>query len=261
MYNKVFKSNQINVGVPVQIRKPVNYHNIKKLNDLEFDIEKNEDDMNKNEDYDELIERAKEEAETIIKEAEIEAVKLIEAAQIEGDKLKESIEIEAREEGLKKGYDEGKEEYKSLLEEAESIKKNAEKEYREVMNGIEKDAVNVILDIAKKVIGEQVSLNKENIFEILRKGFEKCSNKDDVIIKVSPKDHDFAVRNREKILSLIEGVGKLDIKKDSSLEEGACMIETPYGTVDAGVSTKLKKIENAFTKLIGKKVLDKSIEG
>lgn len=213
----------------------------------------NIDDMKESESYNEIIDRAKEEAETIIKEAEREAVKLIEVAQVEGDKLKKSIEDEARAEGFKKGYEEAKRQYENLIEEAELIKKNAEEEYRELLNGVEKDAVNVILDIAKKVIGEEVSLNKENILQVLRKGFEKCSNKEDIIIKVASIDHDFVVNNREKILSLTEGIGKLDIKKDPSLNAGDVIIETPYGTVNAGVSTKLKKIEDAFIKLIGKK--------
>lgn len=253
MYNKIFKSNQISIGVPIQIRRPANYHNIKKANDLKFDIGKNVEDKIENLSHDELIDRAKEEAAAIIKEAELEAIKLIKVAQNEGDKAKQSIEKMAREEGLKKGYKEGKEKYENLIEEAELIKRNAEEEYREILDGVEKDAVNVILDIAKKVIGEQISLNKESILEVLRKGFEKCSNKEDITIKVSPSDHDFVVENREKILSLTEGIGKLDIRKDSSLKAGDCIIETPYGAVDAGVSTKLQKIEDNFMKLIGKK--------
>jgi flagellar assembly protein FliH len=253
LYNRIFKSSQISVGVPIQIKGPVNYNNIKKANNLKFDVMPNVDDIKETKSYDEIIDRAREEAEAIIKEAESEAVKLIEVAQREGDKLKKSIEDEARKEGFNQGYEEAKRQYENLIEEAEDIKKNAEEEYRELLNGVEKDAVNVILDIAKKVIGEQVSLNKENILEVLRKGFEKCSNKEDITIKVAPSDHDFVVKNREKILSLTDGVGKLDIKKDSSLKAGDCIIETSYGTVDAGVSRKLKKIEDTFIKLIGKK--------
>ena len=52
---------------------------------------------------------------------------------------------------------------------------------------------------------------------------------------------------------MTEGIGNLDIRKDPSLNAGDVIIETPYGTVNAGVSTKLKKIEDAFIKLIGKK--------
>lgn len=252
MYNRIFKSDQVSVGVPIQIRRPVNYHNIKKANDLKFDMPKKSGDKVENQSHDELIDKAKEEAATIIKEAELEAVKLIEVAQIEGDKVKLSIENEAREEGFKNGYEEAKKQYESLIEEAECIKNKAEEEYGEILDRVEKDAVNVILDIAKKVIGEQISLNKENILEVLRKGFEKCSNKEDITIKVAPSDHEFVVENREKILSLTEGIGKLDIRKDPSLKAGDCIIETPYGTVDPGVSTKLKKIEDAFSKLMGK---------
>ncbi|TYQ13158.1 UNVERIFIED_CONTAM: flagellar assembly protein FliH [Acetivibrio alkalicellulosi] len=250
MHNKVFKSNQINVGIPVQIRTPINFHTIKKIEQPQMD---NEDLINEQKERaDRIIDDAKELAEDIIKEAELEAVKLIEAAQREGDKLMASIEEEARSKGFEKGYNEAKKQYEDLLQEAESTKEHASLEYREIIEGIERDIVDIILDVAKKVIGEEITLNKENILELIRQGVEKCSNKEHITIKVSPQDYDFVIENRDKIYTLAEGIGKLDIKKDLSLKTGACIIETPYGIVDSGVGTKLDKIEEAFLKLLGK---------
>lgn len=102
MYNKIFKSYQISVGVPIQIKSPVNYNNVKKANNLKFDVLPNIDDIKEEEAYEKIIHRAKEEAEAIIKEAEREAVKLIEVAQIEGDKLKSPLKMRQGQRVLKK---------------------------------------------------------------------------------------------------------------------------------------------------------------
>jgi len=44
------------------------------------------------------------------------------------------------------------------------------------------------------------------------------------------------------------GIGQLEIVKDQALKLGALILETPYGSVDAGMDTKLKKIEEAFSR-------------
>lgn len=87
---------------------------------------------------------------------------------------------------------------------------------------------------------------------MVRQALEKCSNREDLTIKVSSQDYDFLVENKEKLLSMIDGVGNLDIKRDPALKTGDCLVETSYGNIDAGVQTKIRKIEEAFLKIVGK---------
>jgi flagellar assembly protein FliH len=51
-------------------------------------------------------------------------------------------------------------------------------------------------------------------------------------------------------MGTVEGIGELNIKKDTSLKTGGCIVETAYGTVDASLQTKFKKIESAFRNVI-----------
>jgi len=259
LYNKVYKSEQINVGIPVQIRPNITFQTINKMpytSELEEDNEDSEKDMENQEDVkitsEDIIRKANEEAEAIIKEAELEAQRILEAAENEAIDRKQSIEDEVRQKGFETGYEEAKRQYEDLLSEAEFIREHANLEYNEVMAGIEKDALEIIMDVVRKVIGSEVTLNKENILILVRQALEKCSNRENITIKVSPQDYDFLVDNKERLLSMVEGIGDLDLKRDPALKSGACLIETPYGSLDAGVGTKLKKIEEAFLKLVGK---------
>ncbi len=256
LYNKIFKSNQISIGGPVKIRAPLNFQTIKRVgeHDKQGEDLRDEDyrEENISQTLEELVEKAKQEAQDIIKEAEFEAESIIVNAKTEAEELVLSILDEAKNDGFEKGYKEAKSLYEDLLQEAESTKEHAETEYKEVLEGIEKDAINVILEIARKVIGTEIELNKENLLSLVRQGFERCSNRDDVIVKVSSSDFDFLTDNKDKLLSMVEGIGQLDIKKDPSMKSGSCVIETPYGTVDAGIHTKLNKIEEAFYKVMAR---------
>jgi len=253
--NKVFKSSQINIGIPVQIKVPINYQNIKRVKEPEIDFdscvnEKSEILSKKLENEKAMLEKARHEADEIIKEAELEASKILEEAREKGLQLIAEIEEDSRQRGFEKGYEEAKSQYEDLVQEAEFIRENALKEYKEALQSIEKDAMNVILDISRKVIGAEISMNKEKLLDMISQAFERCSNREDITLKVSSADYDFIVENKDRILSMVEGIGQLDIVKDQALKFGALILETPFGSVDAGMDTKLKKIEEAFYKIL-----------
>ncbi|MCX7710685.1 MAG: FliH/SctL family protein [Clostridia bacterium] len=250
--NKIFKNYQVNVGMPFQVRTPVNFHTLQHSSLVDEEEEKEESNCIEKENPDEIIARAKEEAELIIKEAQMEALRLLENTEREASESKLAIEEEARRIGYEEGYHEAKRQCEDILQEAEFVREHARAEYREVLESIESDAVNVILDIAKKVIGNEISLSKENMLYLIKQAFEKCANKENVVLRVCAEDYDYIIENKEKLQSMVEGIGTLDIKKDASMKAGACLVETPYGNVDAGVQTKLKKIEEAFRSVIGK---------
>jgi len=183
------------------------------------------------------LEKARKQADEIIRQAELEAAKILEEAK-------------EKQKGFEKGYEEAKSQYEDLIQEAELIRENALKEYQETLQSIEKDALNIILDISRKVIGTEISMNKEKLLEMIAQAFERCSNRENITLKVSSADYDFIIENKDRILSMVEGIGQLEIVKDQALKLGALILETPYGSVDAGMDTKLKKIEEAFFKVL-----------
>lgn len=174
----------------------------------------------------------------------------MEEAKEKGLLLMAEIEEDSRQKGFEKGYEEAKSQYEDLIQEAELIRENALKEYQETLQSIEKDALNIILDISRKVIGTEISMNKEKLLEMIAQAFERCSNRENITLKVSSADYDFIIENKDRILSMVEGIGQLEIVKDQALKLGALILETPYGSVDAGMDTKLKKIEEAFFKVL-----------
>jgi len=249
--NRIFKNYQVNVGIPVQIRQPVNFHTVQHAYNFSEVKEEEPEQIENEENYADIISKAREEADLLIKEAQLEALRLLDTAEREAVENRLRVEEEARNKGYEEGINEAKRQYEDLLQEAEFIREHARVEYKEVLENIESDAVNVIMCIVRKVIGSEISVNKENILYLVREAFDKCANKENTVLKVSPEDYEYLEGNRERLLSMIEGIGDLEIKKDSSLKAGACIVETPFGSLDAGVQTKLEKIEEAFRSVIG----------
>ena len=250
MYNKIVKNYQVNMGMPFQIRTPLNVHTIREAQSFDHQEEEfvePDDEVNAGD----IIENAREEAEMIIKEAQYEAMRILEEARVKADDATAAIEEEARQRGYEEGVEEARAQYDELLNEAQSFREQTIAEYNQVIASMEADIVKMVLDIAHKVLGTEIR-NKDNVLMIIKQAIEKCANREHIVVRVAPDDYDYLFENKDVLLSMVEGVGELEIKKDNSLKQGACVVETSYGSVDAGVQTKLLKIEEVFMKALGK---------
>lgn len=250
MSSKIFKNYQVNVGSPFEIKSPLNFDSIKKvsLNEIE-DVA--EEEIHRDQDPQELTDKAREQAQMIVEEAKREADILISTAESEISALKKTVEEESWQKGYEDGLNAAQSEYAALLQEAESIKIQAGQDYDKILESIENDTVEVILEIARKVICTEISINKEDILYLIKQAFEKCSNKEGIVLRVSQDDYSFVMDNIDALRSMIQGSPEFEVKKDASLNEGDCLVETLFGTIDAGVQTKIKKIEEAFRKIKG----------
>lgn len=239
LYNKIFKNNQVTYGRPFQVRVPINLHNMITILDTEADD-------NCELSPEELLEKARQECELLIKEAGFEADRLLEQA-----KLKAETETEVlMEEAWQKGYAEGMEaacaQNEAILAEAEQIRLSASQEHESILAGLESEIVELVLGIARKAVAGELATNREVILQLIGDALSDCSNKNGAVLKVSPLDCDYLNDHKEKLYNMVVGADGLDIKKDSTLRHGDCIIETLLGSVDGGANTRLDKIEEAF---------------
>ena len=253
MSNKIYKNNQVNVGVPFQVKFPLTYQPPVRNIGLKLDLDQDDEEEQQQVDYkamgEEIINKAKVEADMIIKEALLEAKDIIKNASVDVENLKQQVSEEARSEGYEQGIAQAKQEYETLINEAQDIKTQAGIDYKKVLDSLEEDSVNTILDIAKKVISNELEC-KQNILLLVKDAFEKCSKDRKAILKLSEQDFDFVNENKDELESMLERSEEIEIKKDLSLKEGGCIIETSFGSIDASAATKIEKIENDFKDIL-----------
>jgi len=255
--NKIFKNNQVNVGMPFQIRTPITYQPPIRKSNLNFKLDLNQSDELDNLDYkvigEEIVYKSKTEADLIIKEALLEAKEIMSQATMDIEQIRNQTLAEAKIDGYNEGSSQAKQEYQQLLDEAQDIKEQAGAEYKKMLDSLEADAVNTILEISRKVISQELKC-KENVLLLVKDAFEKCSKDRKAVLKLCEQDYEYINENKDEFISMLERSEEIEIKKDLSLKEGGCVIDTPYGSIDASANTKLDKIENDFKRILDEKM-------
>lgn len=249
MSSKIFKNNQVTYGMPFQVRIPITLQNLKQQDEGKgIFVTPDEPEITDN--PEEIIERAHKEAAVIIKEAEYEARRIMDDAYTEAKEKAAVMGEEAWQKGYSEGIAAAQKQCEDTIAEAEEIKARANEEHSEVLAGIETEIIDLVIEVSKKVIGSEIAINKENLIYLIKQAVNKCSNKKSIIIKVAPEDFDFLNMNREKLEEIIDCSDEMELKQDKSLKPGACILETPFGSMDAGVHKKLEKIEETFRELL-----------
>lgn len=249
---KIIKSCNVFVGEPAKVEEPV-------LKEYCYEDDQ-EDDNDIDEIFTELNEINDEEcvvfsrkkAEEIIEKAREQAQKIIEEATVKVEEERDIVLEQAKTNGFDEGYNQAIEQCEDLISEAGMIKQQAFEEYEQLLDGAEDEILSIIFDIAKKVIGREISTGKDDILFMIKEALEMCTHKEYMSLKVSEEDYEIVIKSKNKILAMVKGIGELEIKTDHSLEKGSCLIETPFGAVDGSVITKIQQIEKVFNNLIEK---------
>jgi flagellar assembly protein FliH len=249
LYNRIFKFDQVTYGRPYQIKVPVKTDDIVDPDSAEIDETDNEAKLLST--SEDIIKKARQESELIIKEAGCEAKRIISEAREEAEKEAKRQQEEAWQKGYAEGLEAAKAQYEALLAEAEEIKKSSIEERSSMLAGMEKDILELVLNVARKVVAAELTVNREVILQLLRDALNDCSSKESASIKVSPEDYDVLNEHMEEIMSITGASDSIEIKKDVSMKKGDIIIDTKLGGINAGVQTKLEKIEESFKELSG----------
>jgi len=194
-----------------------------------------------------LLGPVKEKANRIIAQAEAQSREIIEAAKAEIDKMKES----GYKEGMKIGKKEGEEKVSSEFSDALKTLNQAVKERKKIIRDAESEILRLSLKVAEQIIRSEVSLHRDVVLNIVSEAIGRVSDREQIIIKANREDVDQLKKYKDRIGKIVDGVKNLSIIEDSAVEPGGCIIETNVGYVDARISTKLKAIEDAFSKAEG----------
>lgn len=212
------------------------------------------------------IEEAKQKYEEILLNAEKEAKKIIDLAYNESEKkLNQSynrakdIFEDAKNEGYKKGYElgknsgydegykvgynEGKEESNKLISEALEIKNHYIDKRNNLLKDVEKDLIELVILIYEKVLNKKVNEDKELIVDLVLNGIDNLEISEKLTILVSQEDYHGVQKHKDKILAKASLIDDLDIRINTDMKKGDCILETSKGSVDVSVEKQLDEVE------------------
>lgn len=111
---------------------------------------------------------------------------------------------------------------------------------------VETEVVKLSLEVAKKIVHREVSVDREIIQTLVRVALGHVAVKSPVTVHLHPEDYSFVLEQRTAAAKTGESGQEIVLLADKSIERGGCFIETECGDVDARISEKFREVERAF---------------
>ena len=198
-----------------------------------------------------IVQQARYQAEQILNEARraaaVEQASLMSKAEEEAARLTREASDRAYQEGLEAANREGE----VIKAEANRVLEQAHADRESMQKALEPEIVQLIIDIMDKLIGDIVKLNPSIIINLIKQGLSSSTITGDIKVYVSADDYDETIAKKDEILAITDGSVKLDIVKDLSLNSSDCVIETPFGSIDASLGQQYETLRENLTYILG----------
>jgi flagellar assembly protein FliH len=208
------------------------------------------------------------EHEAVTKKAKIEASSILD----EAEKIRSEASSKGYSEGITKGQKDGFEkarvdleaEYSSRFSDLISI---FEKIHSEIENNL-KDLVQLnearLLRLWKEtlcaMLNREVILNPETARIVLEGILERTSDKNSVLIYLSPLDIGSIQFQTDKMTESLRGIKHLEFLPDTRVERGSCIVETSLGIYDARWRMQMEQIEIQIADLYREVTKESTVE-
>ena len=116
----------------------------------------------------------------------------------------------------------------------------------ETYRQIEKEVVELALSIARQVICQEITIDREIVVCVAREALAKVEDPGRVKIKMSPSDLQFINETQSQLSNLIENIDNVTLEATESIQSGGCIIETDFGEIDARIEKQLQVVEESF---------------
>lgn len=146
-------------------------------------------------------------------------------------------------EGYKKGYDEGRKKAEELIKEALEIKDYYNNRRNKMLKDTEKDLIELVITIYEKVLDQKVKEDENYIISLVLNGIEGLEIKDKLTIITSQEDYEILKNNEDIILAKASLIDSIEIRVNSEMQKGDCILETSKGNIDVSLNNQLEEIK------------------
>ena len=197
-----------------------------------------------------LLEEAKQQAAELRQQAQQEIAQWWQEKQQELTELAAQVRQQAYAEGVAQGREEGSaavwKEEQQRIDQAQEVLKQAHAEKEHIIAEAEPFLVALSVEIAKKIIGEELQLKPERISEMVKDVLRRSQVHGQITLCVHHRNYPLMEEQRSQLLSLLDGQAELIVLPDYSVQDDGCVIRTPFGSVDARIDTQLAEIKEAL---------------
>lgn len=206
--------------------------------------------------------------EAILSEARLEAQRILLEAQTQGtammaqaeqaqaqtmleleserNRILEELRVQAREEGYEEGKAAGEQQAAQYVQEALLKLNEIMVAFPAAVKKHEEKLVALAVEIASKVIQEEISMQPEIVQRTVETALRRVSDLEQVVVKVNPLDLDLILPKQDTFKQLVPDVQNFSIEGSHTIQRGGCIIETNSGSINASINTQLSIVEEVF---------------
>ncbi len=104
------------------------------------------------------------------------------------------------------------------------------------------------VDIAQKLLKQELQQNPEAILAIVREALIRVANTHDVRVRVCTSDLPALRSHQADLLAAVEGISRIEWMASADMIPGGCVVESSTGVVDATLPSQVENINVAMRK-------------
>ena len=181
-----------------------------------------------------MLQDAQNAANQMLLEYQAQAQAMMEQANQQIQAAAQQIQMQAQEQGFQQGYQQGLEagaqagqqQVGQLLYQVRDLYVQSIKQRQWLLQSVEPELARLSVKVAEKIVGQEVKLNPEMIIGIIKSALSGLGDREEVSVRVNPKDLEIAKANKPMFERMVEGLKKFEVVGDAAIDEGGCAIET-----------------------------------
>ncbi|HHV61037.1 MAG TPA: hypothetical protein GXX51_00100 [Firmicutes bacterium] len=193
-----------------------------------------------------IVEEANARAKTIIEDAHRSAKAAIEEAESRAAEIEETARLKGYEEGYQRGREEALGQAKDLINLLEDARHALVSLRRDVIRRAESDIAGLAVSIAEKILHQKIEADESVVLGMVKEALLHVKDSGFVRIRVSPWDIERVTVFKDDLAKMVKDAGEIAIEQDPRVEQGGCIIETEFGTVDARIRRQLSEIKEVL---------------
>lgn len=195
----------------------------------------------------------KKEKERLLQQTEEEIQQKKEQWENEREKIIEEAKEEGFHKGISIGKQEGKNHYESLLKKANEFIGKTKEDYYATIEQSEEKIIALAIHAAEKIIQQKIDEEADTFLSIVKAALRDIKEQPEIFIYLHPKNYEAVYEKRTELMQIIEGDAQLSLYVDTNIRENDCIIEHPFGKIDASVDTQLTEIYQSLKDFVEQK--------
>ncbi len=181
-----------------------------------------------------------------MKKAAKEAKEIIENANAAAEKTKAQAYDKGYSKGTEKGLADGKAYVSEIVKSFSSLMNELASYKIELLNEAEGQILKLVAEALNKIILTKLDEDDEIIVRVVREALKNLTEREVITIKVNPEDAAVMKKEKVSLVQELDGIKKLTIIEDESIQRGGCFIETVSSDVDARIDKQIGVVRKAL---------------